>query len=92
VSGLLNSYLQPNSLQPESLVPGLNPFSLAIYYSQSRIEDVNEDSRPGCGVRFSHDVFDVFFHGLLGNQKGVCDFFVSPPLCQVLNDGLFTIR
>ena len=52
---------------------------------------MNKDACPGRGVGFSHNVLDVFFHGLFGNQKGVCDLFVGPPLCQVLNDGLFTI-
>ena len=55
------------------------------------IEDVNEDSCPGCGIGFSHDVFDVFFHSLLSNLEGVRDFLVSPPLSEVLNDGLFAI-
>jgi hypothetical protein len=58
---------------------------------RSRIEDVNEDPCPGRGIGLSHDVFDVFFHGLLGNLKSVRDLFVSPPLCQVLNDRLFAI-
>ena len=52
---------------------------------------MNEDSCPGRGVGFSHDVLDVLFHGLFGNLKGVCDLFVGPALCQVLNDGLFAI-
>jgi len=52
---------------------------------------MNEDSCPGRGIGFSHDVLDVFFHGLFGNLKGVGDLFVGPPLCQVLNDGLFAI-
>ncbi len=69
------------SLQPEHLSS----------YSRLRIEDVNEDSGPSRGIGFSHDVFDVFFHGLFGNLKGVRDLFVGPPLCQVLNDGLFAI-
>jgi hypothetical protein len=56
-----------------------------------RIEDVNEDPCPGRGIGLSHDVFDVFFHGLLGNLKSVRDLFVGPPLCQVLNDRLFAI-
>ena len=61
------------------------------YCGRLRIEDVNENSCPGRGIGFSHDVFDVFFHGLFGNLKGVRDLFVGPPLCQVLNDGLFAI-
>ena len=52
---------------------------------------MNEDSCPGGGIGFSHDVFDVFLHGLFGNLKGVRDLLVGPPLCQVLNDGLFAI-
>jgi hypothetical protein len=60
-------------------------------YGRSRFEDVDEDSCPGRGIGFSHDVFDVFFHGLFGNLKSVRDLFVGPPLCQVLNDRLFTI-
>jgi hypothetical protein len=53
---------------------------------------VNENACPGGGIGFSHDVFDVFFYGLFGNLKGVCDLFVGPAFCQVLNDGLFAIR
>jgi hypothetical protein len=75
------SGLQPEYLQPEHLSK----------YRGLGIEDVNEYSCPGRGVGFSHDVLDVFFHGLFGNQQGVCDLFVGPPLCQVLNDGLFAI-
>ena len=52
---------------------------------------MHEDACPGRGIGFSHDVLDVFFHGLFGNLKGVCDLFVGPPLCQVLNDRLFAI-
>jgi hypothetical protein len=52
---------------------------------------VNEDSCPGRGIGFSHNVFDVFFHGLFSDLEGVCDLLVGPPLSQVLNDGLFTI-
>ena len=52
---------------------------------------MNENACPGGGIGFSHDVFNVFFHGLLGNLKGVRDLFVGPALCQVLNDGLFAI-
>jgi hypothetical protein len=73
--------LQPEYLQPEYL----------SRYGRLRIEDVNEDSCPGRGIGFSHDVLDVFFHGLFGNLKSVRDLFVGPPLCQVLNDRLFTI-
>ena len=60
-------------------------------YGRLRIEDVNEDSCPGRGIGFSHDVFDMLFHSLFGNLKGVRDLFVGPPLCQVFNDGLFAI-
>ena len=73
--------LKAFSLQPEYLSG----------YGRLRIEDVNEDSCPGRGIGFSHDVLDVFFHRLFGNLKGVCDLFVGPPLCQVLYDGLFAI-
>lgn len=52
---------------------------------------MNEDACSGRGVRFSHDVFDVFFHGLLSNLKRVRDFFIRPALCQVLDDGLLAI-
>jgi len=61
------------------------------YCGRLRIEDVNEDSCPSRGISFSHDVLNVFFHGLFGNLKGVRDLFVGPPLCQVFNDGLFAI-
>ena len=71
-------------------IRSLRPEHLSSY-SRLRIEDVNEDSRPGRGVGFSHDVLDVLFHGLFGNLKGVRDLFVGPPLCQVLNDRLFAI-
>ena len=71
----------PKSLQPEYLSG----------YGRLRIEDVNENSCPGRGVSFSHDMFDVFFHGLFGNQEGVRDLFIGPALCQVLNDGLLAI-
>ena len=60
-------------------------------YGRLRIEDVNEDSGPGRGVGFSHDLLDVFAHGLLANLKGVRDLLVGPPLCQVLKNGLFAI-
>ena len=73
--------IQPEYLQPEYL----------IRYCGLGIEDVNEDSGPGRGIGFSHDVFDVFFHGLFSNLEGVRDLFVGPPLCQVLDDGLFAI-
>ena len=46
-----------------------------------RIKDMNEDACPGRGVRFSHDVFDVFFHCLFSNLKRVRDFFIRPALC-----------
>ena len=52
---------------------------------------MNEDACPGRGVRFSHDVFDVFFHCLLSNLKRVRNFFIRPALCQVLNDRLLAI-
>ena len=52
---------------------------------------MNEDSCPGRGIGFSHNVFDVFFHGLFGNLESVCDLLVGPPLRKVLNDGLFAI-
>ena len=77
---------QPFILQSEYLQP-----EFLSRYGSLRIEDVNEDSCPGRGIGFSHDVLDVFFHGLFGNQKGVGDLFIGPPLCQVLNDGLFPI-
>ena len=56
-----------------------------------RIEDVNEDSGPGRGISFSHDVLNVLFHGLFGNLEGVRDFFICPPLCQMFNDGLLAV-
>ena len=52
---------------------------------------MNEDSCPGRGIGFSHNVLDVFFHGLFGNLERVCDLLVGPPLSKVLNDGLFAI-
>ncbi len=43
-------------------------FSARILWqiTRLRIEDVNEDPCPGRGIGLSHDVFDVFFHGLFG--------------------------
>jgi len=52
---------------------------------------VNEDPCPSRGISFSHDVLDVFFHGLFSNLKGIRDLFVRPPLGQVLNNGLFAV-
>lgn len=52
---------------------------------------MNEDSCSGRGIGFSHDVLDVFLHGLLCNLKCVCDFFVGPPFREVVNDRLLAI-
>ena len=53
------------------------------------IEDVNEDTSSGRRIGLPHDVFDVLFHSLFSDLKRVCNFFVGPSLCQVLNNGLF---
>ena len=95
-----SSLLEPKVVETEKGLNGLIRALEIIYsiepeylsgYGRLRIEDVDEDSRPGRGVGFSHDVLDMFFHGLFSNLKGVCDLFVGPPLCQVFNDGLFAI-
>lgn len=52
---------------------------------------MNEDPCSGRGISLSHNVLDVLFHCLFRNLKGVSDFFVSPPFCQMFNDGLFPI-
>jgi hypothetical protein len=95
-----SSLLEPKVVETERILNGLIRALEIIYslqpeylngYGRLRIEDVNEDSCPGRGIGFSHNVLDMFFHGLFGNLQGVCDLFVGPPLCQVFNDGLLAI-
>lgn len=56
-----------------------------------RIKDLDKNACPSGSVRFSHDMFDVFFYGLLCDLKGIGNFFIRPPLCQMLNYRLLTV-
>lgn len=43
-----------------------------------RFKDLNENSCTRRGVRFSHNVLDVFFDRLFGDFQCVCYFFIRP--------------
>ncbi len=55
------------------------------------VKDLNEDTGAGGCCRFSHNMFDVLFDRLLGNEESVRDFFICPPFGQMLYHGLLTI-
>ena len=52
---------------------------------------MDEDTSAGSCCRFSHNMFDVLFDRLLGNEESVRDFFICPSFGQMLYHGLLTI-
>lgn len=53
---------------------------------------MDKNSRSGGGVCFPHDVFDVFLDGLFGNFESVRNFLVRPPLREVFDYRLLSVR
>jgi len=59
--------------------------NVACYEGGLGIKDLDKNACPSGSVRFSHDMFDVFFYGLLCDLEGIGNFFIRPPLCQMFN-------
>lgn len=53
---------------------------------------MNENPCSRGGVGLSHDVLDVFFHGLFSNLKCIGNFLVCPALGEMFHDCLLPVR